>query len=102
MATKAVQALALALILATGVQAKPHKLLQVLEHVSFGAGVEIGMSQAAGGPSHVAMGMGSAAIVAGLKEYADYQAGKDTKKQAITHALTIVAGAGIAAGAWHK
>jgi hypothetical protein len=76
-------------------------LLHAFEHVTLGAGIEIGTSQAAGGANHVAVGMTSTAIVAGLKEYADYQTGKDTFKMTIIHALEVVGGAGIAAGAWH-
>jgi hypothetical protein len=86
------------LLCATATYAGPKKvLLHLAEHVTLGAGVEIATAQAAGGPSHVAVGMTSAAIVAGLKEYVDYQTGKDSKKMAFVHALEIVGGAGAAA-----
>jgi hypothetical protein len=71
------------------------------EHVSLGAGVEIGIAQAAGGPHKYAAGLLAAGAVAGFKEGADAVAGRDTKKQAIWHAFSVMAGAGIAASVRH-
>jgi len=76
-------------------------LVRVAEHVSLGAGTEIAVSQAAGGPKKYLAGISAAGIVAVVKEGSDVVAGRDTKKEAAWHALTIVAGAGIAAAARH-
>jgi len=76
-------------------------LVRVVEHVSLGAGTEIAVSQTAGGPKKYLAGISAAGIVAVVKEGSDVIAGRDTKKEAAWHALTIVAGAGIAAAARH-
>jgi hypothetical protein len=99
--------LALALFIASSAHAqirpaKSHEVRNAFLHLGLGAGVEIGVSQAAGGPQKYGAGLLASGLVAGFKEASDAIAGRDTKKQAIFHALTIVAGAGIAAAAWHK
>lgn len=78
-------------------------LLKVAEHVALGGGVELGMSQVAGGSSarRVAVGLSSAALVAGWKEGSDAVCGSDTKKQAAWHAATQMLGAGAAAAIKH-
>ena len=77
-------------------------LIHAAEHVALGAGTEVAVSQVAGGPRKYWAGITAAGIVAGFKEGTDAVAGRDTKKQAAWHALTIMAGAGIAAAARHK
>jgi hypothetical protein len=69
----------------------------LLEHLAIGAGTEVGISQIAGGAGKYPAGISAAAIVAGFKEGADASSGRDTKKQAAFHAISIVVGAGIAA-----
>jgi hypothetical protein len=76
-------------------------LLRVVEHVALGAGVEIAVSRTAGGPGKYPAGIVAAGAVAGFKEGADAITGADTKKMAVWHALTILAGAGIAAAVKH-
>lgn len=83
-------------------QSKKHKVLTALEHLALGAGTEVAVSQAAGGPQKYQAGLLASGIVAGFKEGADAVAGRDTKKQAFLHAITIIGGAGIAALAYHK
>jgi hypothetical protein len=69
-----------------------------LEHLALGSGTEVAVSYAAGGPRKYGAGILAAGLVAGFKEGADAVAKRDTKKEAAFHALTIVAGAGIAIG----
>jgi hypothetical protein len=76
-------------------------LLRVVEHVALGAGVEIAVSRTAGGPGRYPAGILAAGITAGFKEGADAISGADTKKMATWHALSILAGAGIAAAVKH-
>lgn len=93
------------LFASVNLEAQPIKkiLLKVAEHVSLGAGTELGMYEIAGGSSRrrVAVGLSTAALVAGFKESADAVSGADTKKQAAWHAFSILAGAGIAAAVKH-
>jgi len=77
-------------------------LVRVAEHVAIGAGTEVAVSQVAGGARKWPAGLVAAGAVAGFKEGSDAVAGRDTKKQAALHALTIVAGAGAAILAKHK
>jgi hypothetical protein len=77
-------------------------LVKAAEHVSLGAGVELGVAYAAGGPKKYGAGILAAGLVATFKESADAIAGRDTKKQAALHALTQLAGAGIAAAINHS
>jgi hypothetical protein len=77
------------------------KVLRTVEHLAIGAGVEIGVSQAAGGSRKYAAGLIAAGAVAGFKEGSDAVAGRDTKKMAAIHALTILAGAGFAVAVKH-
>lgn len=72
------------------------------EHLALGAGTEAGISAIAGGGKKYPAGLTAVAVVAAFKEGADAVAGKDSKKQAAWHALSIVLGAGIVAGAWHR
>lgn len=86
-------------------QIKPSKKKQftvALEHLALGAGTEIAISQSAGGANHYPAGLVGAGLVAGFKEGSDAVSGRDSKKMAALHALTIVAGAGIAALVWHS
>jgi hypothetical protein len=76
-------------------------LLRIAEHVAIGVGVEIGVSRAAGGPKKYAAGIVAAGAVAAFKEGSDAVCGADSKKMAAIHALTILAGAGIAAATSH-
>jgi len=83
---------------------EPHRragFIRFLEHLAIGAGTEVGISQAAGGSQKYTAGLLAAAGVAGFKEGADAWAGRDTKKQAAWHALSIVLGAGIAVAIKH-
>lgn len=77
------------------------KVVHALEHLAIGAGVEIGVSQAAGGSHKYAAGLIAAGAVAGFKEGSDAVSGRDSKKQAAIHALTILAGAGLAVAVKH-
>jgi hypothetical protein len=77
------------------------KILHAVEHLAIGAGVEIGISQAAGGSHKYAAGLIAAGTVGGFKEGSDAVSGRDTKKRAAIHALTILAGAGIAVAVKH-
>lgn len=77
------------------------RLLTAVEHISLGAGVEIGVSRLAGGPNKYTAGIVAAGLVAGFKEGSDAVAGRDTKKQAACHAFIQIAGAGLAAGIKH-
>lgn len=76
-------------------------LLKIAEHVAVGAGVEIAVSRTAGGPGKYPAGIVAVGLTAGFKEGADAVAGRDSKKMATWHALTILAGAGVAAAASH-
>jgi hypothetical protein len=76
-------------------------LRRAAEHVSLGAGVEIAVSQVAGGAHKYPAGILAAGLVAGFKEGSDAVAGRDTKKQAAWHAFCILAGAGSAAAVKH-
>ena len=76
-------------------------LLKFIEHAAIGAGVEIGISQAAGGSQKYVAGLLAAGTVAGFKEGSDARSGRDSKKQAAWHAFSILVGAGIAAGLKH-
>jgi hypothetical protein len=71
----------------------------ILGHLAIGAGVYSAVS----GPIDWKWYPGTIATgaVAGFKESADAIAGRDTKKQAVIHALTILAGAGAVAIAKH-
>lgn len=95
-----VLALALSLV-AIPCQAQPSsklkKVLTVVEHLALGAGTQLAVSYAAGGPNKWPAGLVAAGIVAGFKEGADAVAKRDTPKQAAIHALTILAGAGVTA-----
>jgi len=95
----------LPLLLAAPAAAAPRWLratAKVAGHLTIGAATEIGVSQAAGGAEHWPAGLLAAGAVAGFKEGSDAVSGRDTRKQAVWHALTIVAGAGISAAAWHR
>src|SRR5215471_17050944 len=95
--------LAIMCLMSTQAAAFPfRKVLKVVGHLAIGAGTEVAVSQAAGGGKKWPAGLLAAGAVAGFKEGADAQAGRDTKKQAVIHALTIVAGAGAAALATSK
>lgn len=92
------------LVFSAPLQAQSHKkaiLKKLAEHVSLGAGIELGMSEIAGGKHKYPVGLSAAALVAGFKESADAIAGADTRKQAAWHATCIMIGAGIAAGVRH-
>lgn len=90
-----------ALLLAPGCEAKPNikkGLLTVIEHVSLGAGTQAAVSYTANAqhPNWQA-GLVGVGIMAAVKEGSDVVSGRDTKKQAAVHALTILAGAGVVA-----
>ena len=76
------------------------KLGQITGHLAIGGGTALAVNQVAG---HNAQwpGVVAAAPVAFFKEYTDAHDHKDTIKQAIIHALTIEAGAGLVARVKH-
>jgi hypothetical protein len=76
-------------------------LLRIAEHVAIGAGVEIAVSRAAGGPHKYAAGIIAGGAVAAFKESADAICGADSKKMAAIHGLTILAGTGLAVAVKH-
>jgi len=82
-------------------RSRSHAVLRFLGHLAIGAGTEVAVSQVAGGAQKWPSGIVATGAVAGFKEGADAQAGRDTRKQAVWHALTILAGAGIAAAIKH-
>lgn len=69
--------------------------------MALGAGSYAGMGAIAGSQHRWQVGISGTALMAGFKEGADAEAGRDTTKQAVFHALSILAGAGIVAAAWH-
>jgi hypothetical protein len=75
--------------------------LTFLEHLALGAGSQGTVQAIAGGRTKYAAGLSATALVAGFKEGADATAGRDTKKQAVFHALSILSGAAIVAASWH-
>jgi len=83
-------------------QAKPKlkTVVRVAEHLAIGAGVQLAVSQAAGGRWQP--GLIAAGAVAAFKEGTDALDGKDTRGMAALHALTILAGAGITAVATER
>jgi len=88
--------------LAAPVEAFPWKAIgKLAAHFALGAGTELAVSQAAGGPRKYGAGILAGGAVGAFKEGADAQAGRDSKKKAALHAFTILAGAGIAAAAKH-
>lgn len=95
--------LALAISVPVVAQRHPHRhaLVHFAEHVALGVGVELGISQiAGGGPNRrMAAGLSSAALVAGFKEGSDAISGRDTRREAAWHAFSQMIGAAIAAGA---
>ena len=72
--------------------------MNLAEHLALGAGAELGTSRAAGNFRNWPPGLVAVGLVAGFKEGADAISGRDTKREAIFHALSILAGAGIAIG----
>jgi hypothetical protein len=76
-------------------------LLRIAEHVAIGAGVEIAISRAAGGANKYTAGIIAGGAVAAFKEGSDAICGADSKRMAAIHALTILAGSGIAAAVKH-
>lgn len=73
-----------------------------VEHAAIGAGTYAGITALDHGahPRWV-VGISATAAVAGFKEGSDANNGKDTRKQAIKHALMILAGGGVTAALWH-
>ena len=88
-------------MLVTSATAQPHKQLKGLihfgEHLALGAGTEVAVSLIAGRPHGWAAGLASTAVVAAVKEGTDAYSGRDSKNMAAFHALTILAGAVVAA-----
>jgi enoyl-CoA hydratase/carnithine racemase len=79
----------------------PKPVVTAIEHLALGAGTQLAVSQAAGGPSKYGAGLVATGILASVKEGSDVVAHRDTKKKAILHALTIMVGAGAVAAARH-
>lgn len=73
----------------------------LFEHLAIGAGSYAALGALAGPDRRWRVGLSGAALVAGWKEGTDAYNGKDSRKMAIFHALTILGGAGIVAAFWH-
>ena len=97
--TKKAVLVAILILNGAGAQARPHPKLKavarVAEHLAIGAGVQFGVQRAAHGQWQP--GLIAAGAVAAFKEGTDALDGRDTKKMAALHALTIFAGASVVA-----
>lgn len=74
---------------------------QIVEHLLLGAGCYGALYAIAGSGRQGAVAGSGCALVAGAKEGSDAYAGRDTRKQAVIHAITILAGAGAVAAFKH-
>lgn len=95
-------AIAVSALLLAGCSARRRAVVRLAEHLAIGAGSCAAITALDhGAHPRWAPCIATTALVAGFKEGSDANNGQDTRKEAIRHALMILAGGGATAALWH-